>query len=53
MTGDVVVPGTSRVELEPVLVRADELGQDELAEEIVLELAARTWQGHNPYAPPS
>jgi hypothetical protein len=45
------VPGTSRVELEPVLVRAEAVGDYALADAIVVELAGRTWQGTNPYTP--
>lgn len=44
------VPGTSRVELEPVLVAAERSGDYELADAIEAELAARTWQNVNPYA---
>jgi hypothetical protein len=44
------VPGTSRVELEPVLVAAELAGDYELADAIDAELAARTWLGSNPYA---
>jgi hypothetical protein len=46
------VPGVSRVELEPVMCRADQLGQAELVAAIVAELGARVWLAHNPYAPP-
>lgn len=44
------VPGTSRVELEPVLERAEAVGDYALADAIVAELAGRTWQNVNPYA---
>jgi len=44
------VAGTSRVELEPVLAAAEETGDYELADAIVVELAERTWLAHNPYA---
>lgn len=40
----------SRVELEPVLCRAVEVGDTADAEAIRAELAARTWQNVNPYA---
>ena len=43
------VPGLSRVELEPVLVKAERSGDYALADAIVVELAGRTWQGTNPY----
>lgn len=46
--------GLSRVELEPVLARCLVVGDAAslaLADAIVAELAARTWQWHNPYAP--
>ena len=46
------VPGTSRVELEPVMVRAADLGDTALVDAIVAELGARVWLAHNPYAPP-
>jgi hypothetical protein len=42
--------GLSRVELEPVLGRCRVVGDDATADAIVDELAARTWQGLNPYA---
>lgn len=47
------VPGTSRVELEPVLEKAERTGDYALADAIVIELAGRTWQWTNPYADPS
>jgi hypothetical protein len=40
----------SRVELEPILARDLELGDDTSAEVIRTELASRVWQGFNPYA---
>jgi hypothetical protein len=43
------VPGLSRPELEHVLVRAEAVGDYPLADAIVVELAGRTWQWHNPY----
>lgn len=51
MTGEPVVAGTSRVELEPLLARALDVGDDDLAAEILVELAGRTWQWTNPYLP--
>jgi hypothetical protein len=45
------VPGLSRPELEHVLDRAERVGDYALADAIVVELAGRTWQGTNPYAP--
>jgi len=41
----------SRVELEPVLGRALAIGDTADAEAIRAELAGRTWQNVNPYAP--
>lgn len=42
--------GLSRVELEPVMVHAAARGDTAQVEAIRVELAARTWQGVNPYA---
>ena len=39
----------SRVELEPILVRDLELGDEVSAEVIRTELASRVWQNVNPY----
>jgi hypothetical protein len=44
------VAGLSRVELEPRLARAVDIGDLVTAEAIRAELEARTWQGVNPYA---
>lgn len=41
----------SRVALEPMLARALSIGADDDAEAIRAELAGRTWQHTNPYAP--
>jgi len=41
----------SRVELEPVLAHRVADGDIVGADAIRDELAARPWQGHNPYAP--
>lgn len=46
-------PGLSRVSLEPVMARADAIGDTATVEAIRAELAARTWQGTNPYADPA
>jgi hypothetical protein len=51
MALDLDLANTSRVELEHVLVRCVELGHVEDAAAIRAELASRTWQNHNPYAP--
>lgn len=42
----------SRAELEPVMWRRIETGDHDGAAAIRVELASRTWQGHNPYAGP-
>jgi hypothetical protein len=42
--------GLSRVSLEPWMARCLEVGEDDTAEAIRVELAGRTWQWHNPYA---
>lgn len=41
----------SRVQLEPMLARALSIGATDEAEAIRAELAGRTWQHTNPYAP--
>jgi len=43
-------PGLSRVNLEPVMARAAEVEDEALVDAIGTELAARVWQGTNPYA---
>lgn len=43
--------GLSRVSLEPWLARCLRVGDVATAEAIRAELAGRTWQWHNPYAP--
>jgi hypothetical protein len=51
---DLDLDATSRVELEHVLAACVERGTPESladAAAIRAELAARTWQNHNPYAP--
>lgn len=44
--------GLSRVELEQLLYLAVVGGHADEAAAIRAELAARTWQNHNPYAAP-
>jgi hypothetical protein len=44
------VAGMSRVQLEPWLAKAARLGDQPTVDAIVAELAARVWQGFNPYA---
>lgn len=51
MALDLDLANTSRVVLEAVLWRSVELGHDDDAAAIRAELASRTWQNLNPYAP--
>jgi hypothetical protein len=51
MALDLPLASTSRVELEHVLARCVELGHVDDAAAIRAELASRTWQNLNPYAP--
>lgn len=44
------IPSLSRVELEHVLLRDVEIGDETSADAIRTELASRPWQGVNPYA---
>lgn len=48
---DLDLANASRVELEPVLAMCLATGNLVDAAAIRAELAARTWQNHNPYAP--